>query len=364
MIDTMLPPAVLDFEIPDERAAHEPPEARGLARDAVRLMVSRVNDDSITHARFFHLPDFLAPNDVLVVNASATINAALDAMRERPDGSTSDVALHLSAPLGGARWVVELRRRSANGSMPLLDARSGERLSLAAGGTAQLIAPYAPGASDLPRNGRVRLWVAALTLPDDPLAYAARHGSPIRYAYVPKAWPLSYYQTIFAAEPGSAEMPSAGRAFTAAVLARLEHQGVRIARLILHAGVGSLEDDESPYPERYRVSEATAMAVNRARALGGRVVAVGTTVVRALESVASADGRVGPGAGWTDLVITPERGLRAVDAILTGLHQPKASHLSVLNAFARRDHLARAYQAALHSGYLWHEFGDLHLILR
>ncbi len=364
MIATMMPRSGLDFEVPGELAAHEPPEARGLARDGVRLMVSRVNDDAFTHARLFDLPDFLQPNDLLVVNASATINAALDAVRDEPDGSTSDVAVHLSAPLGGAQWVVELRRRSSNGTAPLLDARPGQWLHLADGGTARLVAPYASGVSGLPTNGRVRLWVAALALPEAPLAYAARHGSPIRYAYVPKAWPLSYYQTIFADEPGSAEMPSAGRAFTAEVLERLGHRGVRIATLILHAGVGSLDHDESPYPERYRVNAATAGAVNRARSLGGRVVAVGTTVVRALESVASDDRRVCPGEGWTDLVITPERGLRAVDAILTGLHQPNASHLSLLSAFAGRDHLARAYEAALHRHYLWHEFGDLHLMLR
>jgi S-adenosylmethionine:tRNA ribosyltransferase-isomerase len=364
MIGLMPPRPGLDFALPHELAAHEPPEVRGIARDAIRLMVSRVADDAITHTRFFHFADFLAPNDVLVVNASATINAALDAVREAADGSARNIALHLSAPLEGARWVVELRRRAANGTTPLLNAKAGERLSLAAGGTAQLVAPYVPGASDVPRNGRVRLWVATLTLPEAPLAYTARHGSPIRYAYVPKAWPLPYYQTVFANEPGSAEMPSAGRAFTPEVLERLAHRGVRIAPVILHAGVGSLEADESPYPERYRVSDATADAVNRARALGGRVVAVGTTVVRALESVVSDDGRVGSGQGWTDLVITPERRLRAADAMLTGLHQPNASHLSVLTAFAGRDHIALAYQAALDNGYLWHEFGDVHLILR
>jgi len=354
--------AVLEFKVPDELAAHEPPEARGLTRDQVRLMVSRINDNIITHSRFFELEDFLAPGDVLVVNISATINAALEAVRERHYGSGREAMLHLSAPLSEKQWVVELRRRSANGTSPLLSAEAGERLRLPAGGMAQLVAPYLPDADKFP-SGSVRLWMADLRLPKDALAYTARYGSPIRYAYVPKPWPLTYYQTVFSAEAGSAEMPSAGRAFTPQIVQRLVRKGVRIAPLILHTGVSSLEANEPPYPERYRVPHSTAVAVNKARFLGAHVIAVGTTVVRALETVADEGGHVHGGHGWTDLVITPERGLRVADAMLTGLHEPKASHLSMLEALAGRDHLALAYDAALHNGYLWHEFGDLHLIM-
>jgi S-adenosylmethionine:tRNA ribosyltransferase-isomerase len=196
------------------------------------------------------------------------------------------------------------------------------------------------------------------------LAYAEAFGSPIRYGYVGREWPLSYYQTVFAREPGSAEMPSAGRAFTVDIAQRLERMGVHIVPIVLHSGVASLEWDETPYPERYRVPRATAEAVNHARSAGKRVIAVGTTVVRALETVASDDGRVRSGCGWTDLVISPERRLHAVDALLTGLHAPRASHLWLLEAIAGRDHLASAYEAALSNRYLWHEFGDLHLIVR
>jgi S-adenosylmethionine:tRNA ribosyltransferase-isomerase len=325
-------------------------------------MVSRLDDDTITHTRFFELEDFLAAGDVLVVNISATINAALEAVREPRFGTGRDAMLHLSAPLSEKQWVVEWRRRSANGTSPLLNAEAGERLRLPAGGMAQLVAPYLPEAGTFP-NGPVRLWIADLTLPEDALAYTARYGSPIRYAYVPKPWPLTYYQTVFSAEPGSAEMPSAGRAFTPEIVQRLILKGVRIASLILHTGVSSLEAHEPPYPERYRVPEATALAVNKAHSLGAHVIAVGTTVVRALETVADEDGHVHSGHGWTDLVITPERGLRVADAMLTGLHEPKASHLSMLEALAGRDHLALAYHAALDNAYLWHEFGDLHLIV-
>jgi S-adenosylmethionine:tRNA ribosyltransferase-isomerase len=356
------PTATLDFELPDGLAAGEPPEARGLARDAVRLMVSHVADDSIIHSRFHAFPDFVAPGDVLVVNASATINAAIDAWREGLDGRER-IELHLSSPLPGGRWVVELRRLTPTGTAPLFTARAGERVRLAGGATAVLTEAFRTGGADpIELDGRVRLWSAELACPGGVLAYFADHGSPIRYDYVRRRWPLAYYQTVFAAEPGSAEMPSAGRAFTVEIVERLKRRGVRIAPLVLHTGVASLETDEPPYPERYRVSAGTADLVNQARAAGGRVVAVGTTVVRALETVASPDGRVRPGKGWTDLVVTPRRGVFAVDAILTGLHAPRASHLAMLETIAGRDHLEMAYRSALRHRYLWHEFGDLQLI--
>ena len=354
--------AGLDFQVSEELSAHEPPEVRGLARDQVRLMVSRLEDDSITHARFFDFPDFLDPGDLVVVNTSATVNAALEAERESAKGSVSDVILHLSAPLSGNKWVVELRQYAKDGTSPLFDAEPGDVLHLPANANARLIEPYMPDPGAY-TAGRVRLWIAELALSDHPVTFTARYGMPIRYSYVRKPWPLTYYQTIFSAESGSAEMPSAGRAFTREIVERLARKGVGIAPLLLHTGVSSLETDEPPYPERYRVPRATAGAVNSALARGGRIVAIGTTVVRALESVANADGRVRSGDGWTDLVITPERGLRVVDAILTGLHEPKAAHLSMLESLAGREHLAHAYEAALSERYLWHEFGDLHLIM-
>ena len=169
---------------------------------------------------------------------------------------------------------------------------------------------------------------------------------------------------MFAGEPGSAEMPSAGRPFTQRVLDDLLARGVQVAPLVLHTGVASLERGERPYPERYRVSAATATRVNAHRAAGGRVIAVGTTVVRALETVAAPDGRVEPGAGWTGLMITPERGVRAIDGLITGWHEPDASHLLMLEAVGGRDLIERSYDAALTAGYRWHEFGDSHLILR
>jgi S-adenosylmethionine:tRNA ribosyltransferase-isomerase len=359
-------PATMEFELPPEFAAGEPPEARGLPRDGVRMMVSHVSDDRVRHATFRDLPRLLEPGDLLVVNASATINASLAGRWESGQRAGDEVELHLSTPLPGGtpeQWVIELREPTDEGTVPLLTARAGDRLRVGPAGYAVLREAYAPGLRPSTAGPHVRLWVAELGWPDGTLAYAARHGSPIRYRYVRDPWPLEAYQAVFSSEPGSAEMPSAGRPFTRAVLARLERAGIGVAPLLLHTGVGSLEAGEAPYPERYRVSRTTAAAINAVYDAGRRVVAVGTTVVRGLETVHSAAGRVVAGAGWTDLAVTPERGVRSVGGILTGLHEPGGSHLAMLEAFAGRAHLEKTYRAALEERYLWHEFGDVHLML-
>lgn len=342
----------LDFELPPELEAAEPPEARGLARDEVRMMASRP-DGGVEHASFRDFPDFLEAGDVVVINTSGTMKAALGA--ERGDGTPMELRLSTKLPAG--LWTVELRRKAEDGTEPLLDASAGEEMSLEGGGKATLLAPYAR------IEKGVRLWVGSLELPLPFEEYLERHGEPIRYGYVKEGWPINYYQTVYATEDGSAEMPSAGRAFTPELITKLVAKGVQIAPLILHTGVASLEDDEPPYEEFYRVPQETARIVNAAREAGKRVVAVGTTVVRAMESVADESGNIHPGEGWTSVIITPERGVRAVDAMLTGLHEPRSSHLSMLEAMASRENLEAAYREALREGYLWHEFGDLHLLL-
>jgi S-adenosylmethionine:tRNA ribosyltransferase-isomerase len=341
--------AALAFEVPDRLEAHEPPEARGLARDEVRMLVVGRRERDLAHRRFCDLPDVLAPGDLLVVNTSATLPAALAA--ERTDGTRLD--LHLSTPVPGAdgrRWIVELRLDRAR----FRHGRAGESLLLPGGAVARLLAPYLSGA---------RLWIAELELGAPPLDYLARHGRPIRYRHTDRDWPLARYQTVFATEPGSAEMPSAGRPFTAELLTRIVARGVTVAPIVLHTGVSSLEDGEKPYPERFRVPASTARLVTATRRWGGRVIAVGTTVVRALETVAHPDGSADPGNGWARLVVTPERGLRVVDALLTGWHEPSSSHLQLLETVAGRPVVERSYAAALEHGYLWHEFGDVHLVL-
>ena len=295
----------------------------------------------------------------MVINTSGTLPAALPA--SRADGTP--LVLHLSTHLPADLWTVELRRPSEEGaSLPFGEGRAGERIELPGGAVAALLAPYALDRTRA-ANGPTRLWLATLALPLPLGLYLERYGRPIRYGYVPREWPLSAYQTVYATEPGSAEMPSAGRAFTPEVVTALVARGIGVAPLLLHTGVASLESHEPPYEEYYRVPAETARSVNVTREAGGRVIAVGTTVVRALETVAEPNGRVHPADGWTRLVVTPERGVRAVDGILTGWHEPEASHLEMLEAIAGRRHLELAYRAALEAGYLWHEFGDLHLIL-
>ena len=331
------------------REAHEPPEARGLARDAVRMLVA--TGDTLTRAHARDLPEHLREGDLLVVNTSATLPAALPATRA--DGA--HLRLHLSTPCGAPedrRWVVELRA----GGERFAGAHAGERLTLPGGGRATLLAPYLTGA---------RLWLAEIDTGGPPLReYLGRHGAAIRYGYVAREWPLSAYQTVFATHPGSAEMPSAGRPFTHALVTALVTRGIAIAPVTLHTGVSSQEAGELPYPERFAVPAATVHQVDAARAAGGRVIAVGTTAVRALETAARADGTLVPASGWTRHVVRPESGVRAVDGLLTGWHEPDATHLLMLEAVGGRALVEDSYREALRSGYLWHEFGDVHLLLR
>jgi S-adenosylmethionine:tRNA ribosyltransferase-isomerase len=358
ILDPAFQSSGLPFDVPPELEASVPPEARGLARDEVRLMVSYRSDNRIVHTHFREIGSFLAAGDVLVINTSGTLNAALDAFRS--DGTPLE--LHLSTHLPADVWSVELRMPGAKGTQPFYDARPGETLRLPAGATATLHAPYRQDRSIAPA-GPARLWIATLSLPCALNDYLAQHGFPIRYGYVKQFWPSRYYQTVYATEAGSAEMPSAGRAFTPQLITGLVAHSVQIVPLILHAGVASLESHEPPYEEYYRVPPETTRAVNSARAIGKRIVAVGTTVVRALETVTDSEGFTHPGEGWTRLVITPERGLRVVNALLTGLHEPRASHLAMIEGLAGREHLQVTYSEALREHYLWHEFGDLHLIL-
>ena len=353
------------FDLPAELEAAEPPEARGLRRDEVRLLVSDLEGDSIDHARFNELLRWLSPGDLLVVNTSGTLNASVAAVSA--DGSGFEV--HLSTRLPGGFWSAEVRRRGVAGaaSLPFMDVRAGMRLRLPADGGITLLAPY-PLRS---MSARSRLWIAALELPVAAAPYLAEHGAPIRYGYVKQPWPGSMYQTVFATESGSAEMPSAGRPFTPELVTRLVSRGIEIAPVLLHTGVASLESHEPPYEEFYRVPRRTAERVTAARRAGSRVVAVGTTVVRALETVTDERGDTFPGEGWTNLVITPDRPLRSVTGLITGLHEPRATHLAMLERVASgivgsvcgRCHLERAYTEARQHGYLWHEFGDSHLIL-
>ena len=340
----------LTFALPPELEAAEPPEARGLTRDAVRMMVAHRDDASLVHSTFGALPAFLDPGDLVVVNTSGTIPAAVNATT----AAGENLVLHLSTRLDDGRWVVEPRRPARAATERWGDTRPPRHLLLGEAARCTLDEPYL---------GSARLWIATLTLPQPVLTWLTVHGRPIRYGYVERPWPLSAYQNVYVTEPGSAEMPSAGRPFTPEVITRLVAKGVGVTPIVLHTGVASLEADELPYPERVRVPRPTAARVNATHEAGGRVIAVGTTVVRALESAVDDTGLVFPVDGWTDLVVTPERGVDAVDGLITGWHEPEASHLLLLEAVAGRELLEISYAASLADGYRWHEFGDIHLIL-
>ena len=370
----------IEFTLPAELEAHDPPEARGTPRDRVRLLVSRATTGQLSHHRFDELPGLLLPGDLIVVNTSGTLPAAVPAVRvtaaapavrataaarrrgrrcpgrSSPGRSWPGRSWPCTSPVRGrtvAGWS-SCARSAGPATVPHPGGTPGEVIRL-------------PGGAELTLDRRVtgRLWQARLSTAVVP--YLLRHGVPIRYSYVRQDWPLAAYQTVFATRPGSAEMPSASRPFTPEVVTRLVAQGITFAPLTLDTGVSSLEGDEEPYPEPFDVPPATARLVNLTRRTGGRVIAAGTTVVRALETAARAepagDGLVAAAAGWTSHVVTPEVPLLAVDGLLTGLHEPRSSHLRMLAAFADADLLRRCYQAAVAERYLWHEFGDVHLLL-
>ena len=354
------------FRLPPELEAAAPPEARGLRRDHVRLLLVDRATGSVGHHRFHELPWLLEEGDLLVVNDSRTLPASL--LGHTSGGAPLEVRL---AAREGERWAALVLGVPGDGSDPALvptDARppappleAGERLRFAGG----------LGATVLGRHEEAGplVWLAFDTAGERLAEALHRAGRPVRYAYVPRPWPLHHYQTLFAAGPGSAEMASAGRPFTVQTLRDLREQGIGLATISLHAGLSTYGDpatDRRYVPaEPYLVPEATAAAVATTRAAGGRVVAVGTTVVRALETAAAAGPVAGPraGGGVSRLRIGAGHRLAAVDGLLTGLHEPEASHLDLLAAFLDRPALDRVYSAALASGYLWHEFGDVCLLL-
>jgi S-adenosylmethionine:tRNA ribosyltransferase-isomerase len=335
------------FRLPPAGRASTPPEARALARDEVRMAV--VRPSGTAHVRARDLPAHLHPGDLLVVNTSATLPAAVDVVRH---GCPTRV--HFSTELDDGSWVLEVRL--PDGSGPALP-HQGEVLRLPGGLRLRVDRPHPAGQN--------RLWRAVPLPAVRPAAYLAEHGRPIRYRHVDGEWPLTYLQNVYADRPGSAEMPSAGRPLTEATLVRLMAVGIPVVPIVLDTGVSSQEAHEPPQPERFTVPEVTARSVNSTLRAGRRVVAVGTTVVRALES-ARAGAVVVPTAGWTSLVLGPTRPARIVGGLLTGLHEPEASHLHLLEAVAGRALVDRAYAdvtGGTGPSYLWHEFGDSMLLL-
>jgi S-adenosylmethionine:tRNA ribosyltransferase-isomerase len=330
----------LDPEFATLPEATLPAERRGATRDAIRMLVTYRSEARHEHHRFYELPDLLDAGDLVVVNESATLPAALRATRTNGE----PLQLHIGTAIDATLWITEPRGSVA----------AGETLELESAGTATMIAPVDPQ--------RPRLWYASFVLPMPMTAFLAKVGEPIRYDYVKERLPLAAYQTLFARVPGSAEMPSAGRPFTPEVVRKLRRNGIRVAGLTLHCGISSLEKPERPGPERYVVPPYTANAVNAAHHAGRRVIAIGTTVVRALESSRAGNDAIAS-SGWTDLIVEPSNPPQIVDGLLSGFHRPEATHIDLLRAFVSEQQLRDAYAHAASESYLCHEFGDVHLIL-
>ncbi|HMF57765.1 MAG TPA: S-adenosylmethionine:tRNA ribosyltransferase-isomerase [Pyrinomonadaceae bacterium] len=346
--------APFSFNLPPELAAKEPPERRGVARDQVRLMVIDRGTLEVTHTRFDSIGDFLCAGDLLVFNTSRTLPASLKGCDAQ----------------GGPCIEVRLAERLPDGSwLALLLCQKGDPFSCGLRQGMEIKFDDNLTATVIETDKRIpRLWKISFSKSGAELVDSIyRIGQPIRYEYVSAPWDLDYYQTVYAQQPGSAEMPSAGRAFTWRLLLGLKRRNVETAYIVLHTGLSSYMDDDldAAHPaseEEYFISSVSAEKINRAHAQSRRVIAVGTTVVRALESAGDEDGIVRPGHGYTRLRITAEHVLTTVDGLLTGLHEPEASHLDLLTAFLPAEQIRLAYEEAVRLGYLWHEFGDLNLI--
>jgi S-adenosylmethionine:tRNA ribosyltransferase-isomerase len=348
-------PAPFTFNLPPELSAKEPPERRGIARDKVRLLVIDRATHEVVHTRFDHLGEFLRAGDLLIFNSSRTLPAALEGCGA-PQGPC--IELRLAEHLPDDTWLALLlcQRGDPFGC--------GLRAGMQVVFSDELTGAVLEQDKRIPRLWRIRFSQTGTAL----LNTLYRLGRPVRYEYVAAPWDLDYYQTVYAREPGSAEMPSAGRAFTWQLLFDLRRRGIEIAYIVLHTSLSSYMDDDldAQHPaseEEYFIAPQAAAKLNDAHARGRRIIAVGTTVVRALESVADADGLIRPGRGYTRLHVTANHQLTNVTGLLTGLHEPEASHLDLLTAFLPADTIRTAYEDAVRRGYLWHEFGDLNLIV-
>ena len=344
------------FNLPAELSADRPPERRGLSRDRVRLLVIDRYADTFTHTRFDRITDFLTPGDLLVFNSSRTLPATL--MGKDRDSKLA-IEVRLAELLPDGTWLALLLPSSPQKTDEVLARRL--ILDFESDLSCEVIA----------RDKRIRrLWQLRFSKSGTEfLDLLYRIGQPIRYRYLSAPWRLSYYQNVYALQPGASEMPSAGRAFTWQLLLQLRSQGVESASIILHTGLSSYLDNDLDRQhlaseEEFWVSEETADKIRRTKDAGHRVIAVGTTVVRALESAAAEfSGKVRACHRYTEMRITGDYKLQAVDGLLTGLHEPEASHLDLLAAFVPPVKIYAAYNEAIQRRYLWHEFGDLNLIL-
>lgn len=337
---------LFDYDLPPERIAQEP-----LAeRDASRLLVLDRRTGQIHHAIFRDLPDLLEPGDLVVVNRSRVFPARLLGRRE--GGGAAEVLLVRDRGDGTWDALVRPGRRLGSNAVVRVAEDLGVRVLEGPSGVLRRIRLECPGDARvaLERHGHVPL-PPYIHRPDRP---ADRER----------------YQTVYAREAGSVAAPTAGLHFTPALRERLAERGVAWAEVVLHVGPGTFRpvevervEDHRVDPERFALPAETAAAVARARAAGGRVVAVGTTVARVLESACAKDGNLQPGDGETALVIVPGFLFRAVDALVTNFHLPRSSLLLLVSALAGRERVLAAYAEAVREGYRFYSYGDATLIL-
>jgi S-adenosylmethionine:tRNA ribosyltransferase-isomerase len=346
--DAPLRTSDFDYALPPRLIAQHPAERR----DESRLLVLERASGRVHHQGFRDLVGWIPPGDVLVLNETRVFPARLRG--RRAGGGEAEILLLRPEAADAGVWQALLRPGSR--------LKPGRRVEIAPGFAAQVL-DSAPGG-----ERRVRLES------EGPLEEALeRHGRVPLPPYIAReagAEDRERYQTVYARERGSVAAPTAGLHFTPEVLGALEARGVEIARLVLHVGVGTFRPVESEDPaehrmhaEWYAVPDATAAAVNEARAAGRGVWAVGTTTVRTLEAAAGEDGLVRPGAGWTDIFIRPPYHFRAVDHLLTNFHLPRSTLLMLVSALAGREAVLAAYHEAVEREYRFFSYGDAMLVV-
>ena len=345
----------INFTLPDELRAKKPPELRGINHDHVRLFVIDRNNRMTYHSAFNHLSDFLRRGDLLIFNSSRTLPASLKTINYK---AQQNLEVRLAEHLPDDCWLVLFLYQNKNHFHSNL--KPGLRIEFASGLSATIIE----------RNiHNPRLWKIKFSANGPELINIFYQiGKPIHYGYISAPLPLEYFLTVFAKDPVSSEMPSAGRAFTWKMLFDLKNKGIDTAFLTLHTGLSSYMNGDPNAgqlvaEEEYFISESTADKIETNKARNGRIVAVGTSVVRVLESCAIQTGKVLPGHAYTSPRMTEGHKLKIADGLITGFHEPEASHLDLLSAFLSPSLIKKSYEEAIEKNYLWHEFGDLCLII-
>ncbi|MGI9860168.1 tRNA preQ1(34) S-adenosylmethionine ribosyltransferase-isomerase QueA [Moorella naiadis] len=335
-----------DYELPLELIAQQPVEPR----DASRLLVLHRASGSLEQRHFYDLPRYLEPGDVLVVNETKVIPARLWARRA---GTGAKIEVLLLNRQAGDTWETLVRpgRRVPVGTELLFgqgELRARVTGTTSAGGRVMEFFYDGPWEMLLERLGEMPLPPYIKEKPADP----------------------GRYQTIYAREEGSAAAPTAGLHFTPRLLQEIRDRGIKIVSILLHVGLGTFRpvkakniQEHEMHAEYYAVTPEAAAAINDARTAGHRVVAVGTTVVRTLETVAGEDGAIQASSGWTDIFIYPGYRFKAIDCLITNFHLPRSTLLMLVSAFASREQILAAYRVAVREGYRFFSFGDAMLIL-